>query len=143
MIQSGASMVYAIDVGTNQLHESLKTNPKVMSLENTNFLTMDISNFNKIDIAVIDVSFIQVEKIYDRLIRDFKGLTVVSLIKPQFEIGKSYIKNGVIKDPKLHNQVKEQITLYLKSKNIPYEDIIDSPILGGSGNKEFLISFKI
>ncbi len=143
LIQNGAKLVYAIDTGTNQLHESLRNNPKIISYESTNFLTLDISKLDKIDLIVIDVSFVKVETILDKVIDSYKDAIVISLIKPQFEIGKTYIKNGVIKDPKVHKKVIEQIELYLKSKQIKYSKIIESPILGGSGNKEYLISFKI
>jgi len=143
LIQSGAKLVYSIDTGTNQLHEKLRKDKRVVSLENTNFLNLDMSNFEKINLVVIDVSFISVTTILDRLINEFKDVKVISLIKPQFEIGRTFIKNGVIKDPKVHKQVLDKIELYLKSKNVKYSRIIDSPILGGSGNKEFLISFDL
>lgn len=143
LIQSGAKLVYSIDTGTNQLHEKLRKDKRVVSLENTNFLNLDMSNFEKINLVVIDVSFISVTTILDKLINEFKDVKVISLIKPQFEIGRTFIKNGVIKDPKVHKQVLDKIELYLKSKNVKYSRIIDSPILGGSGNKEFLISFDL
>ena len=143
LIKNGIKEVYAVDTGTNQLHESLKNNPKVHSLEKTNFLDMDLSMKDSIELIVIDVSFVKLETILDRVIKEFKNVDVVALIKPQFELGKTYIKNGVVKDPKLHKMVIDNIILYLNSFNVNPREVIDSPILGGSGNKEFLISFKL
>ncbi|MBR4237080.1 TlyA family RNA methyltransferase [bacterium] len=143
LIQNGAKEVYAVDTGTNQLHESLKNNPKVHSMEKTNFLSMDLSMKDNIDLIVIDVSFVKLETILERVIKEFKNVTVVALIKPQFELGKTFIKNGVVKDPKLHKMVISNIKLYIESFNLKPEEVIESPILGGSGNKEFLISFEI
>lgn len=143
LIKNGASLVYAVDTGSNQLHESLKNNKKVISKENTNYLDLDSSKLNKIDLVVIDVSFVRIETILEKVINDFKEVKVIALIKPQFELGKVYIKNGVVKDPKLHKMVIENIKTFLELKNVEYKDIIESPILGGSGNKEFLISFDL
>ena len=143
LIKNGIKEVYAVDTGTNQLHESLKNNPKVHSLEKTNFLDMNLSMKDSIELIVIDVSFVKLETILDRVIKEFKNVDVVALIKPQFELGKTYIKNGVVKDPKLHKMVIDNIILYLNSFNVNPREVIDSPILGGSGNKEFLISFKL
>ena len=143
LIQRGAKEVYSIDVGKNQLHPSLLNNPKVHSFEQTNFLTMDLNVLPKIDIIVTDVSFIKVETILERVISSFKDVTVVFLIKPQFEVGRIYIKNGVIKDESIRIKVKNDIIDYLKTHNIKVNEIIDSPILGGSGNKEYLTYFEI
>ena len=141
LIQYGAKEVYSVDVGTDQLHESLKTNPKVHSYEKTNFLTMDLNILPKIDIIVTDVSFIKVETILERVIDSFNDVTVIFLIKPQFEVGRMYIKNGVIKDESIRVKVINDIKEFLKSHNINTNEIIESPILGGSGNKEYLTYF--
>ncbi len=141
LIQYGAKEVYSVDVGSNQLHESLKSNPKVHSYEKTNFLNMDLNILPKIDIIVTDVSFIKVETILERVIDAFSDLAVIFLIKPQFEVGRMYIKNGVIKDESIRIKVKNDIIEFLKSHDIKTNEIIDSPILGGSGNKEYLTYF--
>ena len=142
LIQYGAKEVYSVDVGTDQLHESLKSNPKVHSYEKTNFLTMDLNILPKIDIIVTDVSFIKVETILERVIDSFNDATVIFLIKPQFEVGRMYIKNGVIKDESIRVEVINDIKEFLKSHNIKTNEIIESPILGGSGNKEYLTYFQ-
>ena len=143
LIKRGIKEVYSIDTGTNQLHESLRVNPKVHSFENTNFLSFDLNLLPKIDLIVIDVSFTIVEPIFDRIIKNFKDVKVISLIKPQFELVKIYLKNGVVKNKRLHEEVLSNISRYLKKNGINPKEVIDSPILGGSGNKEFLIYFEI
>ena len=104
---------------------------------------MPLDILPKIDIIVTDVSFIKVETILERVISSFKDTKVIFLIKPQFEVGRMYIKNGVIKDESVRLNVKSDILNFLKSHNIKTNEIIDSPILGGSGNKEYLTYFEI
>ncbi len=143
LIKRGAERVFALDVGTLQLHDSLRNNPKIISLENTNFLTFDLSKLPKIDIIVIDVSFIKVETILERIIDNFKDVTVVFLIKPQFELGHIYLKNGIVKDEKMRQYAIKQITSFIERYNIKIKPVIESPIKGGSGNIEYLSSFNL
>ncbi|MBP5342898.1 TlyA family RNA methyltransferase [bacterium] len=143
LLKHKAKEVYAVDTGYNQLHESLRGMTEIHSYEKTNFLSMDLFFKDDIDIIVIDVSFVKLETILERVLKEFKNVVVIALIKPQFELGKTYIKNGVVKDKKLHDMVINNIKLYLSSYNVSIKEVIESPILGGSGNKEFLISFKI
>lgn len=143
LLQHNASKVYALDVGTSQLHKSLLKNPKVVSIENTNFLTVDLSMFDRLDLIVIDVSFTKVEPILERIIKNFKDVTVIFLIKPQFELGKLFLKNGVVKDEKMRIYAIKQITSFLSNYNIKLNPVIESPIKGGSGNIEYLSFFKI
>jgi len=143
LLKHGASLVYAIDVGRDQLHPSLKTDKRVYSFEETNFLSFDLNKLPHIDCITIDVSFVKVETILDRVINSFKDLIVIFLIKPQFELGHIYIKNGVVKDQSLQMKVINQIQNYLKDKNIQINPMIESPIKGGSGNTEYLTFIKI
>ena len=143
LIQRGIKEVYAVDVGKGQLHTSLKNNPKVISLEETNFLSMDLSSLEKVDIIVTDVSFIKVEAILERVISEFKNVIVIFLIKPQFELGHTFFKNGVVKDDTLRKNAINQVLDFIKSKNVCVNEVIESPILGGSGNKEYLSYIKI
>jgi len=138
----GAKKVYAVDTGTNQLHEKLLNHNRVISLEQTNIL--DIPHFpEKIDYLVMDVSFVSIGHLLpgiNNFIDDDNAL--VCLIKPQFEVGKVYMKNGIVKDRSDHIKVLENVNEELKKYNLGIEKLIPSPILGGSGNKEFLALIK-
>ena len=137
-LQNGASKVYSIDVGTNQLAEKLLEDPRVISLEQTNI--KDIPYFPEdIDYFVMDVSFVSIEYLMEdieRFITDKNKL--ICLIKPQFEVGKTYMKNGIVKDRTVHIRVIENIIEDLAKYGLGISKLIKSPILGGSGNKEFL-----
>ena len=141
-LKHGAKKVYAIDVGTNQLAEELLNNSKVISLEQTNIL--DVEFFpEKIDYFVMDVSFVSIEHLLpgiNKFITDDNSL--VCLIKPQFEVGKQYMKNGIVKDRTVHIRVIENVLKELEKYNLGIAKLIPSPILGGSGNKEFLALIK-
>lgn len=141
-LKFGAQRVYAVDVGKDQLDPSLKQNSKVISMEQTNIL--DIPSFPvEFDFIVMDVSFVAIEKIFpavDRFLPENGGF--ICLIKPQFEMGKRYVKNGVVKDKNLHLKVLQQVDEALKAYHMGILQLIPSPILGGSGNKEFLAYIK-
>lgn len=143
-LKNGAKKVYAVDTGKDQLDEALKTNSKVVSLEQTNYLNLDCSKFN-IDFVVIDVSFVSLTKILPKVATDFKNVGLVALIKPQFEVGLEYAKKhkGIVKDEKMHKKVLENIKNLLKNLNFSIFGEIESPIKGGDGNKEFLIYCKL
>lgn len=143
LLKRGAKEVYAVDTGTNQLHESLRSNEKIHLYENINFLKMDLDILKDIKLITIDVSFTKVEPILERVIKSFKDVTVVFLIKPQFELGQVYLKGGVVREESLRNKVKTQILDFIKAYGIKTNEIIDSPILGGSGNKEYLTYIKV
>ena len=134
----GAKKVYAIDVGSDQLADKLLNDDRVISLEQINIT--DIPYFPEpIDFLVMDVSFVSIEHLLpdlDRFIDDNNQL--VCLIKPQFEVGKVYMKNGIVKDRTVHIHVIENIIKELEKYNLGIKKICESPILGGSGNKEFL-----
>ncbi|WP_162849749.1 TlyA family RNA methyltransferase [Anaeroplasma bactoclasticum] len=137
-LQNGAAKVYSIDVGTNQLAEKLRNDSRVISLEQTNI--QDIPYFpEKIDYFVMDVSFVSIEylmKDIHKFITDDNKL--VCLIKPQFEVGKVHMKNGIVKERTIHINVIENIMKDLEQYGLGISKLIPSPILGGSGNKEFL-----
>ncbi len=137
-LQHGAKKVYSIDVGTNQLDEKLLNDPRVISMEKTNILEV-VTFDSEIDYFVMDVSFVSIEYLLpgiNKLIKDNNSL--ICLIKPQFELGKTYIKNGIVKDKNLHIKVLKQVSMELEKYNLGIKKLIPSPILGGSGNKEFL-----
>ncbi|TCS84044.1 23S rRNA (cytidine1920-2'-O)/16S rRNA (cytidine1409-2'-O)-methyltransferase [Tepidibacillus fermentans] len=142
-LQYGAKEVYAIDVGYGQLAWTLRQDPRVHVMERTNFryltkenLVSSLPNF-----ATIDVSFISLKIILNHL----KTLLipngeVVALIKPQFEAGKEFIgKNGIIKDPKIHQQVLRNTIFFSLETGYDIQGLTYSPIKGGEGNIEFLM----
>ena len=145
LIQSGAEKVYAVDVGTNQLHEKLKKNNKVISLEKTNARYLKKEQIKElIDIMVCDVSFISLKKVIEPNLYLLKhGSTIVALIKPQFESKKNETKKGVIKDILIHQRICNEISEWFENINgSKVLSIIESPIKGPKGNVEFLITVK-
>ena len=145
LIQRGAQKVYAIDVGTNQLHEKLKENNKVISLEKTNARYLKKDQFAElIDIMVCDVSFISLKKVIEPNLHLLKDESVIiALIKPQFESKKNETKKGVVKDFIIHQRICNEISEWFN--NIGRSKVLninESPIKGPKGNTEFLITVK-
>lgn len=142
-LQHGAKKVYAVDVGTDQLHEKLLYDPRVISLEQTNIIDIDYFP-EEIDLLVMDVSFVSIEYMLPNIIKHInENNALVCLIKPQFELGKTYMKNGIVKDRRLHIKVLENVISECEKYNLGITKLITSPILGGSGNKEFLAYIKL
>ena len=135
----GAKLVYANDVGTNQLDYTLKNNEKVISLEQIHIRDLIIDD--KVDYIVIDVSFISLTKViqyFENFGKDNFG--VIALIKPQFELTPDKIsRNGIVIEEKYHDEaIKKVVHSFIDSGYI-VKEVIDSPIKGTKGNKEFLI----
>ncbi len=137
-LSHGARLVYAVDVGTNQLADKLREDKRVESYENTNIL--DLINFNEIiDIILLDCSFVSISNLIKAItyyLNDNNYL--VLLIKPQFELGNIYLKNGIVKDKKLHLKVLNKIEEVLNKSNLYINKITKSKVLGTDGNQEFL-----
>ena len=145
LIQNGADKVYAVDVGTNQLHEKLKKNNQVISLEKTNARYLKKNQFEElIDIMVCDVSFISLKKVIEPNLHLLKNESVIiALIKPQFESKKNETKKGVVKDFIIHQRICNEISEWFN--NIGRSKVLninESPIKGPKGNTEFLITVK-
>lgn len=140
-LQNGAKKVYAIDTGENQLNEKLKNDKRVISLEKTNYLTLSKANFSDAQFVVMDVSFVSLTKFAKKLYDDFSTVEIVALIKPQFECGIEYARKhkGVVKDEKIHNKIIKNIKNCYEIEGFSCKGITSSCILGGDGNKEFLI----
>ncbi len=145
MLQNGASYVYAIDVGKDQLADSLRQDNRVMSLEQTDIRLLSIDDFDKsISFAACDVSFISISLILKH-IRNIvcDNAQAVVLIKPQFEAGKSNIgKGGIVKDKKVHSEVIERCVRYANEADFDVCSICESPIRGSNGNVEYLMHLK-
>lgn len=146
LLEHGAKKVYAVDVGTNQLHPSIKNDQRVVNMEATNARTLTKNCFpEEITLAVMDVSFISQSKIYPAvsdILAD--GGKLISLIKPQFEVGRENIgKNGIVKDKngKLIEKVKAGLAQTAAQNGLYLQSFTASPITGGDGNKEYLALF--
>ncbi|EEJ42344.1 MULTISPECIES: TlyA family RNA methyltransferase [Leuconostoc] len=145
-LQNGAKLVYALDVGTNQLAWKLRNDDRVKVMENTNFRYSKLADFKygQPEFATIDVSFISLGLILPALanIITMSG-NVVVLIKPQFEAGRENVgKNGIIKDTAVHKQVLQKVTQMMVTDGFSITDLTYSPIKGGQGNIEFLAVLK-
>ena len=141
LLQHGAKRVVTIDVGTNQLVWKLRNDERVEVRENVNARYLKAEDFSgKFDLIVMDVSFISVTKILPAL-KDLlaENGRMIVLIKPQFEVGKGEVgKGGIVKDSEKHAQVVEKINTFAEEIGLVNKGLIDSPILGADGNKEFL-----
>ncbi len=145
MLQNGATKVYAVDVGTNQLAWKLRQDERVISMEKTNIRYLTPEQIQeKVAFASIDVSFISLTKVLPAvrqlLIQEGE---IVSLIKPQFEAGREKVgKKGVVRDQKVHLEVIELISSFAASIGFTCIDLDFSPIKGPEGNIEYLLYLK-
>jgi 23S rRNA (cytidine1920-2'-O)/16S rRNA (cytidine1409-2'-O)-methyltransferase len=145
LLQNGAQKVYAVDVGTNQLVWGLRNDPRVHVHENTNARNLVPDDFpEKFDLAVMDVSFISVTKLLPALLPLLKDDgRIIALIKPQFEVGKGEVgKGGIVREPEKHERVVEEVNRFAESVGLRVAGVIESPILGAAGNKEFLALYE-
>ena len=145
-LQNGAKMSYALDVGYNQLAWKLRQDPRVVVMERVNFRYAKPTDFLEglPERATIDVSFISLKLILPPLheILVDQG-EVIALIKPQFEAGKASVgKNGIVRDPAVHQRVLEEILDFAQSNGFNILDLSFSPITGGEGNIEFLVHLQ-
>lgn len=139
-LQNGAKKVYAVDVGHGQLDPKLASNGRVVNFEGRNILDISPENIDKTDIVVSDVSFVSIKKILFHISNfiDEYG-QIICLVKPQFEVGKKRLKNGVVSDEKTHVEVVSDILDYAESLGLTVSGLDFSPIKGGEGNIEFLL----
>lgn len=145
LLSKGAKKVFGVDVGSNQMHERIKTDERVINLEKTHARDLTEKQITEeIDGLVVDVSFISLEKVIPFVIRFLKpNADVVLLIKPQFELGRAFLsKGGIVKDVRQYPILLETIKSMCERNQLQWQAYIDSPILGGDGNKEFLGYFK-
>lgn len=143
LLTHGASRVYAIDSGTNQLAWKLRSDPRVVVHEQTSARILTADHVPEpIDIIVCDASFIGLAKVLDRpLTFAASAATLVALIKPQFEAGQAEVgKGGVVRDPAIHARVCAEVEQWVSGKGWHIEGIVPSPITGPEGNIEFLIA---
>jgi len=142
LLQRGATKVYAVDVGYGQLAWKLREDPRVINMEKTNIRYLEPEALGAVpDLAVIDASFISLEKVLPAVLRLVKddGI-IVALIKPQFEVGKGEVgKGGVVRDEAKHRQVVEVVSDEATALGLSVRGVTESPITGPKGNREFLM----
>jgi len=141
LIARGAQRVYAIDVGRRQLHRRLRGRSDVVSLEATDIRALDpVRLAERPDFAVVDVSFISLKLVLPAIGRLLQPrAALVALIKPQFEADRRAIKKGLVRDAAVHEAVCDDIAAFLRAQGWRVGRRMPSPILGGDGNREFLI----
>ena len=144
LLRRGARRVYAVDSGSDQLATSLRTDPRVCSMEHCNARYLERSAIpDEIDLVVMDVSFISATYLIPRF-RDFlrEGGDAICLIKPQFEVGRENLgKGGIVRDKRAHRLAVERVLSSGRESGLTPTHLIASPIAGGDGNKEFLVHF--
>jgi len=147
LLKYGAKKIYSVDVGTNQLHEKLKKNKKIINIEKTNARYLsDVIIPEKVDLMVCDVSFISMKKVVEpclSFLKDKSGI-IIGLIKPQFEASQNEIqKGGIILNSLVHKRICDDLENWFVQKlKMKVIGIIQSPIKGPKGNIEFLIAAK-
>jgi len=150
LLQAGIDTVVGIEVGHDQLADKLRTDTRVTCYEGVNGrelpheMLLDHTNGKGFDLAVMDVSFISQRKILPSLIPIIaENGYLISLVKPQFEVGKEGIgRGGIVRDSSLYPQVKAQVAECCSNLGMEILDYFESPIKGGDGNREFLIIAK-
>ncbi len=142
LLERGAASVFAVDVGRNQLHATLRANPKVVSLESTDARALTAAVFpSPIEAIVCDVSFISLLKVLPAVLPlAHAGAWLVSLIKPQFEVGRAAVgKGGIVKDEAAKEKAIQAVLAYIEQAGWAVRGTVRSPILGQDGNEETLV----
>jgi len=141
LLERGATHVYAVDVGRGQLHQSLRANAKVTSLEETDIRTLSPALLGEPpDLVTVDVSFISLKLVLPAALALAKTpARLIALIKPQFEAGRANLKRGIVRDAGVQTAVCDDIAAFTASLGWRVLGVIPSPITGGDGNGEFLL----
>lgn len=142
LLQLGAKKIYGIDVGYGQVHEKIRADQRVAILERTNLRNLT-SLPELVDLVTLDLSFISVLKVMPAVIKLIKkGGALIVLIKPQFEADRGEVgKGGIIRDDNVHQKVIQKVTSGIEAYGFTSQGVVESPILGSAGNKEFLAYF--
>jgi 23S rRNA (cytidine1920-2'-O)/16S rRNA (cytidine1409-2'-O)-methyltransferase len=141
LLERGARLVYAIDVGRDQLHRALRGRPAIVSLEETDIRALDPRHLPEPpDFATVDVSFISLKLVLPAIGQLMSSRAMLlALIKPQFESERRNIKKGIVRDPAIHAAVCDEIAAFLAARQWRVRGLMPSPILGGDGNREFFV----
>jgi len=145
LLQRGASKVYAIDVGYGQMDWKIRNDPRVILIERTNIRHIEDSKIpEQVDMAVIDVSFISLQKVMPRVIDFLKPeAEIVALVKPQFEVGKGEVgKGGIVRDDAKRLAALDSVKEFCIGLGLECAGSTESPIAGQKGNREFLLYLR-
>ena len=144
LLKRGARHVVAVDVGRDQLHASLRADPRVTSLEGQDIRTLAPEALPEPpQLAAIDVSFISLKLVLPAVAALLAPkAAIAALIKPQFEAGRAALKKGIVRDEAIQQQVCDEIVAALKQLGFAVEGPVPSPIEGGDGNREFLFGAR-
>ena len=146
LLQRGAAKVYAVDVGTNQLHWKLRSDPRVVSMEQVNLRTWDPALIpERCHLLVADLSFISLRLAIPPVMPSLvPGAEAVLLVKPQFEAGRDDVgTGGIVRDPAVHRRVLQETWAYFVGTELRPRALAMSPIKGGEGNTEFLMRMAL
>ena len=144
LLAGGASLVFSVDVGRDQLHSSLRGHPKLVSMEATDIRSFEGKRLPmRPDVVVIDVSFISLKAVLPvALSLAAAPMHLLALIKPQFEAPRKHAKRGIVRDSSVHQAVCDDIAAFAASQGYAGIEIFPSPIKGGDGNIEFFIGAR-
>jgi 23S rRNA (cytidine1920-2'-O)/16S rRNA (cytidine1409-2'-O)-methyltransferase len=144
LLANGAGLVFAIDVGREQLHPSLRSHPRIVSMETTDIRSYEGKRLpQRPDVVVIDVSFISLKAVLPvALSLAASPMSLLALIKPQFEAQGKHGKGGIIKDAAVHARVCDDVRAFAASLGCTDIEIFPSPIKGGDGNAEFFLGAR-
>ena len=145
LIKHGAKKVYAVDVGKGQLDWSLYKNDKVKVLDQTNIRNISLIDIDsEVSFITCDVSFISITKALTNIVKEKdNNLSIISLIKPQFELSRDKIgKNGIVVSAEYREEAIDKVILWFKNLKWQVSNVIESPIKGTKGNTEYFILCK-
>jgi 23S rRNA (cytidine1920-2'-O)/16S rRNA (cytidine1409-2'-O)-methyltransferase len=144
LLAAGASLVFAIDVGREQLHASLRGHPRIVSMEETDIRKFENKRLPaRPDVVVVDVSFISLKAVLPvALSLAAAPMHLLALIKPQFEAPRKHSRRGIIRETAVHQAVCDDIAAFVASLGCSGIKIFPSPITGGDGNIEFFIGAR-
>jgi len=144
LLANGAALVFAVDVGRDQLHPSLHGHSRIVSMEQTDIRSYDGKRLpQRPDVVVIDVSFISLKAVLPvALSLAASPMSLLALIKPQFEAQGAHGKGGIIKDAAVHQQVCDDIAAFASSLGCTDVKVFPSTIKGGDGNAEFFLGAR-
>ncbi|MCO5131054.1 MAG: TlyA family RNA methyltransferase [Xanthobacteraceae bacterium] len=144
LLSEGAALVFAIDVGTAQLHDSLRGHPRIVSMEQTDIRSYDGKRLpRRPDVVVIDASFISLKLVLPVALQLAAApMSLLALIKPQFEAPRAAIKKGIVRDAAVHKAVCDDIAAFAAAQGCTDIDIFPFAIAGGDGNTEFFLGAR-